>query len=244
MYGLKSLSIFFPFFNDEGTVERSIEEAYRYGSRVTSDLEVIAIHGGASRDKTFEKLLIEKKKHPDLKIVDKHKNKEGYAVIKYGFKHATKDWVFYTDGDLQYHLNDLIKLIQKQREKQADIVNGYRIARRDSFLRVLFGSMYRFLSKHIFYLPITDLTCDFRLIKRSFLKKLSLESTSSSILLELIKSLEKKGATFAQVQVKHYPRSYGSSSYNVVSLVKERLVGDLRVWVRLLADRNKGNSKR
>lgn len=241
---LRSLTIFFPFFNDEGTVTKTIRDAYKYGGRVTRDIEVIAVHGGRSSDNTYGKILQLKKKHPSLIVIDKRENKEGYAVIKYGLQKSTKDWVFYTDGDLQYYLEDLEKLVQMQKKTKADVVNGFRKSRADSVIRVVFGSLYKYFSRFAFNLPISDLTCDFRLIKRSFLKQFILESHDCSIILELIKKLQKSGAKFAQVLVRHYPRRYSVSTYSISSLLKERLLGDLRVWLRLLADRDKGNSKR
>src|SRR5207248_636128 len=103
MKKLSSLTIFFPFLNDEGTVAKAISDAYFYGQHVAQKLEVIAIHGGRSHDKTLSEIKKQKKIHSDLIVIDKTENNEGYAVIKHGFAKASKDWVFYTDGDLQYH---------------------------------------------------------------------------------------------------------------------------------------------
>lgn len=244
MRKLSSLTIFFPFFNDEGTVAKSIRDAFEYGRKVTSDLEVIAIHGGMSSDNTHKEILNLQKAYPNLVIVDKRNNQEDYAVIKYGFLNATKDWVFYTDGDQQYHLDDLEKLVQKQEKTDADVVNGFRKNREDSMLRVVFGGLYKYFSRFAYNPPIADLNCDFRLIRRDFLKRFTVEARDSSILLELIKKLQRNRAKFAQVLVEHYPRTYGTSSYSVFSLFIDRLLGDLRVWLRLLADRDKSNSKR
>lgn len=230
MKKLKSLTIFFPFFNDAGTVEKAIFDAYFYGKRLTQNLEVIAIHGGKSRDNTLIQIVKQKNKYPGLVIVDKTDNREGYAVIKHGFKKATKDWLFYTDGDLQYRLEDLQKLVIAQLKTGADVINGYRVNRQDSIIRILFGSVYNKITKRLFNPPIRDLTCDFRLIRRSFLKKITLEAHDASILLELIKKLQYSGAKFAEVKVKHWPRVYGKSNYNIWNLLKERVAGDLKTF--------------
>ena len=108
---LKSLSIFFPFFNDEGTVEQAVDNAYLIGKSLTNNLEVIALHGGESKDNTFDEILRMKRKYSNLKMINRDGNRDGYAVIKHGLKQATKDWVFYTDGDLQYDLRDLVILV-------------------------------------------------------------------------------------------------------------------------------------
>lgn len=231
---LKSLSLFFPFFNDAGTVKKQIDAAYYYGSQVSSDLEVIAIHGGASRDNTLNEIYRQQRRYHDLILIDKTDNQEGYAVIKHGFRQASKEWIFYTDGDAQYHLNDLEKLVIKQQETGADVVNGYKRARRDSGWRRILGEGYRIAAQVCFRLPIRDVDCDFRLIKRRWLKKINLEGRNSSILVELIKKLEAVGASFAEVPVNHYPRIYNKSNYTVFHLLSEKLIGDTQVFFNLL----------
>jgi len=233
MKKLPSLTIFFPFLNDEKTVATAIDLAYSEGKKVTDDLEVIAINGGKSKDNTFLEIKKQKKKHPDLIIIDKVENKEGYAVIKYGLTKASKDWVFYTDGDLQYDIKELVKLVDKQKKTGTDVVNGYKKNRNDNMLRKILGFSYQKISRYLFKLPIRDLDCDFRLIKKSYLKKINLKSRNSSILLELIKKLEKIGAKFSEVEVSHYPRRYGQSNYKAFDLLKEKIFGDYKVFKSL-----------
>ncbi len=238
MKKLKSLTIFFPFFNDAGTVQAAIDDAYRYGREVTNKLEVIAIHGGPSKDNTFEVVKTMKKKYPQLVVIDKTKNWERYAVIKYGFKKAKNEWIFYTDGDLQYSLKELVKLVKRQISSGADIVNGYRTQRYDPFLKVLGGAVYKWYTKKFFQLPIQDLECDFRLIRRSFVRKIRFGAHDSSILLELIKRLQEMRARFSEVKVTHYSRLYGSSNYFPWNLVKEKVPGDWKVWHSLKSKYN------
>ena len=213
---------------------RQIICAYTIGKEVTSDLEVIALHGGASKDNTYSKIKKMKEIYPDLKIINRPKNNEGYAVIKNGFKKATQDWVFYTDGDAQYHLEeDLPKLVIKQNDTNTTVVNGYKIRRHDNILRVLLGDIYRLLVKFIFKLPIKDVDCDFRLIKKSLLDKINLKSKDASILPELIKKLQFAGAKFSEIPVGHYPRTYGKSNYKILDLIKEKILGDIKLYFSL-----------
>lgn len=230
---LSSLSIFFPFMNDAGTVQRQIGDAYKIGNQLTDNLQVIALHGGASKDNTFEEIKQLKKVYPELTIVDKTNNWEKYAVIKYGFEACTRDWIFYTDGDAQYHLDDLPKLIAKQAETGVDIVNGYKKERGDGFIRMFLGNAYARFSSFIFDLPIRDTDCDFRLIRKSVMDKVILESHDSSILAEMLKKWQLVGATFAEVPINHYPRDYGKSNYTVFGLFKEKLYGDIKLYKKL-----------
>ena len=231
---LSSLTIFFPFYNDAGTVEKQIVDAYRFGEDVAEKLEVIAINGGNSKDNTFEEINRMKEMHPDLKVIDKPTNSEGYAVIKYGFKEAAGEWVFYTDGDAQYRLEgDLRSLVDKQFETGADVVNGYKVQRSDSAIRVLLGNIYERFSRFVFEIPIRDTDCDFRLVRKGILDKIDLVSTDASILPELIKKLELVGAKFAEVPVSHYSREYGVSNYTAIQLLKEKLLGDVTLYFKL-----------
>ena len=234
MKKLPSLSIFFPFLNDEGTVERQIQTAFKSAKDFAYDVEVIAIHGGKSRDNTWKKLNEMKKKFPQLIILNHESNTEGYAVIKHGFKKASKEWIFYTDGDAQYHLEeDLSKLIEKQEKTGADIINGYKKIRRDDTIRIILGKLYSKFSRRLFGLPIRDTDCDFRLLRNSICKKISLESSDASILPELIVKLKAVEATFAEVAVRHYPREYGKSNYTPYSLLKEKVIGDVSLFLKL-----------
>ncbi len=234
MKKLSSLTIFFPFYNDEETVERQIQMAYKIGRSVARDVEVMAIHGGDSRDNTLREIRRIKSIFPSLIIINKTNNFEGYAVIKHGFYKATKDWIYYTDGDAQYHLEeDLPKLVAKQAKTGASVVNGYKEKRSDNILRVVAGDIYRALAKLLFRLPIRDVDCDSRLIKRSLIEKIKLDSHDASILPELIKKLEMNGAKFSEVPVSHYARIYGTSNYSIWSLFKEKLIGDLKLYFYL-----------
>ncbi|CAN5137770.1 glycosyltransferase family 2 protein [soil metagenome] len=238
MKKLSSLTIFFPFLNDEGTVERQIQIAYSHGRQCAEDIEVIAIHGGASKDKTKQKLSEMQCRFPELIIIDKESNTEGYAVIKYGFEKATKEWIFYTDGDAQYHLEeDLSNLIETQQKTNADIVNGYKKIRQDDPIRIVLGKWYSRISRRLFNLPIRDTDCDFRLLRKSCCNKISLHSTDSSILPELIVKLNQVKAKFAEVAVLHYPREYGKSNYTPFGLLKEKIIGDIKLFFKLRTSR-------
>jgi putative flippase GtrA len=231
---LTSLTIFFPFFNDEGTVEIQITNAYLIGMKLTNDLEVIALHGGLSKDGTFQKILEMKKRFPDLVILDHTSNNEGYAVIKHGLKKATKEYVFYTDGDYQYHLEkDLIPLAEKMIKSNSDVANGYKKSRSDNFIRIFMGKSYAYFSRFIFELPIRDTDCDFRIIKKKFLDQVFFTSTNSSILPELIKKLQLLGCKFVEMPVNHYHRIYGISNYSFSSLFLEKLTGDIKLYFEM-----------
>lgn len=227
---LSSLTIFFPFFNDAGTVLEQIKDAYQVGSEISQKLEVIAIHGGKSTDDTEAKLREAKVLFPDLKIFDESQSDKGYAVITTGLRAATTDWVFYTDGDRQYHVEDLKLLVKSQSESGAQIVNGYKDVRHDSLSRRLAGNMYAHIVQTVLRLPIRDPHCDFRLISTSLLIDWQPRITGAAIIQDLLIHLKSKSSKWSEVPVHHFDRSYGKSNYTVWKLTKETLSGMIRYW--------------
>ncbi|MEI7653006.1 MAG: glycosyltransferase family 2 protein [bacterium] len=227
---LTSLTIVLPFFNDAGTVTKMLDDAYLIGPQVTSQLPVIAIHGGPSSDDTYVKILSAKSTHPSLQILDESRSGRGYAVIATGLKMAQSEWVFYTDGDAQYDLKDLLKLVKAQSETGAEVVNGYKSHRQDSYMRVLAGGLYARLVRYILRLPIRDPHCDFRLIKTSLLADWHPRATGAAIIQDLITHLKRQTQRWAEVEVSHHERVYGTSNYTILQLARETLSGMLLFW--------------
>lgn len=232
MKKLKSLSIFFPTLNDSQILPSLIKKASQTAKIVSQKFEILAINDG-SNDNTVEVLEKLKKIYPELKIIN-HKKNLGYgtALIS-GFKNSTKDWVFYTDGDGQYNPKELI-LLTENLDVKTDIVNGYKLKREDAIVRKAIGRIYNLFLQKIYHLPISDVDCDFRLIKRAILKKIELESTSGAICLEIILKLKKEGANFKEVGVNHYKRKFGKSQFftfkNILGTLKDNLLFFLRYY--------------
>lgn len=229
---LESLSIFFPCYNDDKTIESLVSTGYKVAKKVSRSFELIVINDGSNIN-TQAVLNRLKKRYLSLIIVS-HRVNRGYgAALKSGFNKATKEWVFYTDGDGQYNIAEITKLINSV-NKNVDVVNGYKLNRNDNIFRIIFGQIYNKLLHIIYNLPISDIDCDFRLIRREYFKKIKLKSTSGAICLELVLKLKKAGAKFAEVGVRHYPRTYGSSQFfKLPSLIKTLLES-----LKFVIDRN------
>ena len=216
---IKSLSIFFPAYNDAQSIPRLIKKADATARKITSDYELIVVNDG-SADNTQEVLEKLKRKYRRLKIVRHGKNKGYGGALISGFRSSTKEWVFYTDGDGQYDPTELLKLAKKV-GPTVDVVNGYKKGRSDAKHRVFLGSLYNKLLHHIYPIPISDIDCDFRLIRNKCMKKIHLNSQSGHICLELVTKLARIGAHFADIPVTHYERKYGRSEFfRVPHLIK------------------------
>ena len=103
------LSVFFPAYNDSGTIASMVVSALLAARALTPDHEVIVVNDG-SADKTAEILDELAATYPQVRIVH-HETNRGYGgALQTGFSSATKELVFYTDGDAQYDPAELAVL--------------------------------------------------------------------------------------------------------------------------------------
>jgi glycosyltransferase involved in cell wall biosynthesis len=227
-----SLSIFFPAYNDAGTIASLALIAHMTARELTPDYEVIVVDDG-SPDHTGL-LLDEMARHfPWLRVVHHAKNRGYGGALRTGFLTASKELVFYTDGDAQYDPREMVKLYEAL-TPGVDLVNGYKIGRSDPVHRIVIGRLYHALVRTTFGLRLRDVDCDFRLMRRGVFDKVSLTRSSGVICVELMKKVQDHGFRIAEVPVHHYHRSYGRSQFFNFSRVFRTLVDLARLWVELV----------
>lgn len=227
-----SISIFFPCYNDAKSIGKLIENAFQTARQLTGDYEVIVVDD-ASTDTSLQVLKNLAKKHTKLKLVFHEKNQGYGGALRTGFKTATKDLVFYTDGDGQYDVKELPLLLSLMTD-DVNFINGIKMARYDPTYRIVLGNIYSFFTRWFFWLPIIDIDCDFRLIRRDLIKKLKLKSSSGSICVELVKRAQRAGGKFRQVSIHHYPRRWGGSQFFRPEKLLSTLWGLFSIWVKLM----------
>jgi glycosyltransferase involved in cell wall biosynthesis len=227
-----SVSAFFPCYNDArsiGTMVRAVHDALE--SSVT-DFEVIVVNDG-SQDDSLTVLRSLATGLERLRIVDHGVNRGYGAALQSGFAAATKEWVFYTDGDAQYDASEIVRCIDAARP-DVDVVQGVKIGRGDPWHRRVIGRIYHHGVRFLFHLHVHDTDCDFRLIRRTLLERVELRSTSGVICVEMMRRFERAGGRFVEVPVHHYFRPHGRSQFfrlPAIARSAEQLVG---LWVRLV----------
>lgn len=206
-----SISVFFPCFNDAKSIGILVKDAFAILPSVSHDYEVIVVDDG-STDNSRQILQKLANRYSNLRVIY-HPRNFGYGgALQTGFAAATKKLVFYTDGDGQYDVKELVLLL-KLMTKDVNFVNGFKMSRQDPTYRIFLGNLYSFIVRWMFWCPIYDVDCDFRLVRRSLLKGIHLQCTSGAICLELIKQAQAVGAKFRQVSVHHYERRFGQSQF-------------------------------
>ena len=179
-----SITAFFPCYNDATTIGDLVVQADHELRLLTDDHEIIVVNDG-SRDESADVLQSLLARVDRLRIVTHDANRGYGAALRSGFAHATKDLVFYTDGDGQYDVSEIPILLMLLTD-DTHFVNGTKMTRQDPPYRVHIGNVHRFITRWMFWLPINDVDCDFRLIRRSILEKVTLHSNSGSICVELV----------------------------------------------------------
>lgn len=227
-----SISAFFPCYNDAKTIGDLVVEADRQLRELTDDYEIIVVNDG-SRDESATVLSTLSTQVERLRVVTHPVNRGYGAALRSGFEHSTKDLVFYTDGDGQYDVREISILLMLLTD-DTHFVNGMKMTRNDPPHRVFIGNLHRFVTRWSFWLPINDVDCDFRLIRRSVLEKLRLTSSSGSICVELVKQAQRAGAQFREVSVHHYARRSGVSEFFTPGRILHTYADLAVMWVELM----------
>jgi len=204
-----SLSVFFPCYNEEANVEHTTLAALKTCSRISEDFEVIIVNDG-SKDRTAEIANRLAAEHPHVRAVHNNPNLGYGGALQRGFREATKTWVFYTDGDGQFDFEEIDKLLPLLEEY--DIVSGYRLDRKDSFVRKFNAFGWTTLVNVALGLWLRDIDGAFKIYPRRLFDEIEMKSMGALIDAEVLARAKRLGYRVGQVGVHHYPRTAGEQS--------------------------------
>jgi glycosyltransferase involved in cell wall biosynthesis len=229
------LSVFFPAYNDSGTIASMVIRAVQAASELTPDYEVIVVDDGSS-DATAEIADELARTYPRVRVIHHSKNRGYGGALQTGIRSATKELIFYTDGDAQYDPGELA-LLWTELTSETDIVNGYKISRSDPMHRIIIGRLYHHIVSIMFGLKMRDVDCDFRLMRRSMFDTIELQKTSGVICLEMMKKVQDAGFRMVEVPVHHFHRAFGKSQFFNFPRIFKTGVDVLRLWFLLVIRR-------
>lgn len=228
---VQKLSVFFPAFNEEKNIVSTVEKAESVLKTLKlENYEILVIDDG-SKDKTGEAAEDYAKKHDKVRVV--HQKNGGYgAALQAGFYQSKYDWVAYTDADGQFDFSEVTKFLDKTGE--ADLLLGYRIKRRDPFIRLVIAKGWATLLFIFFGLKLKDIDCGFKMASRNLLDTLPhLESTRGGMInAELVIKAEKYGFKIIQLGVNHYPRLYGKPTGASLKVIINSFIDLIKFWVK------------
>ena len=238
---VRSVSAFFPCYNDEHTIAGMVRDVRRALVDRVDDFEIIVVDDG-SADRSVEVLTDLRAEIPELRVI-RHEANRGYGgALLTGFAAATREWIFYTDGDAQYDAGEITRCIDVV-TGDVDVVQGWKIGRGDPWYRKLIGRAYHHVVKLLFHLPVRDTDCDFRLIHSRVMERVELTSTSGVICVEMMHAFDRAGVRFVEVGVSHRARPHGRSQFFRIPAIARSARQLSALWWRVSV-RRRSNGRR
>ena len=204
-----SLTVFYPCYNEEANVERTTEAALKTCRRLTDDFEIIIVNDG-SKDRTAEIADRLAAEHPEVRAVHNNPNLGYGGALQRGYREATKEWVFYTDGDGQFDFEEIDKLLPLLADY--DAVSAYRLDRKDPLIRKVNAFCWSTLVNLVFGMRIRDIDCAFKLFPRRLFDQIEMKSMGALIDAEVLARAIRLGYRIGQIGVHHYPRTEGEQT--------------------------------
>jgi glycosyltransferase involved in cell wall biosynthesis len=228
----RGLTVFFPAFNDAGTIASLVIRAVQVAGRLTHDYEVIVVNDG-STDATASVADELARTYPRVRVIHHPENRGYGGALRTGFAAATKEFVAYTDGDAQYDPVEF-EALWRELTPDVDLVNGYKITRSDPLHRIVIGRVYHHVVKLLFSLRVRDVDCDFRLMRRAIFDRVRLEKDTGVICLEMMRKFQDAGVRVVEVPVHHYHRTHGRSQFFNFRRVFWTGIDVLKLWFTLV----------
>lgn len=228
MKKLNSLSIFFPFWNEEKNIENVINSAIPVADRIAKQWEIIIVDDG-SKDKTLEKANALAASNPNIRVITHAPNRGYGAALKEGFENANYEYIVFTDGDGQFDFSEVEAFVNAIPD--SDVVIGYRKIRRDSPIRHILMNMLKVWDRIFFGFWFLDIDCGFKMIKKSaLLEIMPLRSEGAMITTEILAKAKKKRLRIKQVEVTHFPRKFGNQSGANFQVIIRAVLESLILW--------------
>jgi glycosyltransferase involved in cell wall biosynthesis len=228
---LHSIAAALPAYNEEENVGPMIEALDPVLASITDDYEIVIVDDG-SKDHTAERVLEMQKRYPRVRLVQHPVNQGFGAAVFTAFTSAAKEWVFYTDSDRQFKLEELHKLIPLT--EGADLIAGHRVHRADPFLRRVYAFGWWSLCTLLFGYTVRDIDCAFKLFRREIMDHIHVDSRGATFSIEFLARAKRAGYRFAEVPVSHLPRLAGHPTGARISVItrafRELVQFRLKLW--------------
>ena len=239
---VRSVSAFFPCYNDELSIPIMVRDVRRSLVGAVDDFEIIVVDDG-SADGSFTVLTELSDEIHELRVIHHEVNRGYGGALLSGFAAATKEWIFYTDGDAQYDASEITRCIDAV-TSDVDVVQGFKIGRGDPWYRKLIGRAYHHVVKFLFRLPVRDTDCDFRFIHSPVMERVELTSTSGVICVEMMHAFDRVGVRFVEVGVSHHPRPHGRSQFFRIPAIARSAKQLMALWWRVFVNDRRARARR
>jgi len=205
-------SVVIPVFNEEQNISLLDSEIKSVMDKLLGKYEIIYVNDG-SNDSSLEQL----KRLKDIKIITLNRNYGQATALDAGFKESSGKIVISLDADLQNDPRDIPRLIAKLKDRNLDVVAGWRRVRNDKAGIRALTNTGRFLRRFLINDPVHDTGCTLRVYRKEAVKSLDLQGEMHRYILALLRW---KGFRIGELEVNHRPRYSGKTKYGYDKAVR------------------------
>jgi glycosyltransferase involved in cell wall biosynthesis len=228
-----TVSLFFPVYNDERTVRQVTEKALDTLQTVAGEFEILIIDDG-SPDRSGEIADQLATEYASVRVLHHGANRGYGEALKTGFTHARYDWICFTDGDDEYDVRDLANLFRLR--DYYDLIITFRYVRLYSGFRIFVSHLYNSLVRWMFQTPFRDISTGLRLVRKSVIEQVDLQSSSPFVGAEIPIKVMLMGYRIGEVGIQTFPRTFGKGATvtppNIVATLRDLL----RVYRHIFSD--------
>jgi glycosyltransferase involved in cell wall biosynthesis len=217
-----ALSVIIPVFNEHGNLSPLYSELIGVLRKLDLPYEIIFVDDGSTDDSFYELSAIHATDNM-VKVIQFRRNFGQTAAFAAGFDAAQGELILTLDGDGQNDPNDIPKLLETLREGNYDFVTGWRVNRKESFLRKILSKVANKIISRSTQLEIHDRGCSLKLFKRDIVKNIRLYGQLHRFLPELASAI---GVKITEIPVNDRIRKSGKSKYGSITRTP-RVVLDL-----------------
>jgi glycosyltransferase involved in cell wall biosynthesis len=229
-----NVSLFFPVYNDETTVRTVAEHGMRVLEGYASNYEIIIVNDG-SPDRSGEIADELARQYPNVVRVIHHERNRGYgAALRTGVAASKYEWICMVDGDNEYSVSDLRKMLEVRSYYR--LIIAFRYRKLYSTNRIFISFVYNFVLRRLFRTPFRDVSTGIRTIHRSVLDEVNLTSNSPFIGAELAIKTMLCGYPVGELGIQTFPRSFGRGSATSMRNIRLTIRDMLRVRREIFSD--------
>lgn len=218
------ISFFFPIYNDERTVQLVTEKAIKLFEEIANKYEIVIVDD-ASPDKAGEIADQLAQKYPQVKVVHHGMNRGYGAAVKSGISNTKYDWICMVDGDDEYDILDLKRMLALR--QYYGLVIAFRYKKLYSTKRIFISHVYNKVLRSLFDMKFRDISTGIRVFNRSILDNIDLNSNSPFIGAEIAIKTMLSGMPVGEVGIQTFPREFGSgaatSIKNIILTIRDML---------------------
>lgn len=223
------ISAVIPCYNEESSIVKVIKDAHRALDYLCRNFEIIVVNDG-STDNTQKVLEKASRDYPRVRIITHTVNKGYGGALISGLSEARGDYILTVDGDGQFDMRELSYILKGL--KYSDIVIGYRIKRKDHFMRSVNSFIFNWAVRIFFGLWVKDVNCSMKGFRQDVIKKLQIVSQGALVNVDILTQAMRYGFKIVQVPIHHFPRISGSSTGANKKVILKSLYEFTRLLVR------------